>query len=120
MDPGSKTRAGGPDCFPGIRTWGSYLIAPLQSPNAARDIALTKVEFRADVSGTKPVWIIGLRNKQQAIWLRPHQSSGKISRQIGSNVAGRQHDSASEADTGTEEVIGTTDFRNAREPRTAQ
>ena len=48
--------------FLGIRTWGGYLLTPFQSANASRDLAITKTEFRLDVAGSRPAWVIGIRN----------------------------------------------------------
>ena len=49
----------------GVRTWGNYLLTPFQSPNAIRDIQITKAEFRPEVTGAKPAWVIGVRNNSK-------------------------------------------------------
>ena len=49
----------------GVRTWGSYLLSPFQSPNAVRDIQITKAEFRPEVTGSRPAWVIGVRNNSR-------------------------------------------------------
>jgi hypothetical protein len=48
--------------FLAIRQYGGDVIKLLRRPNPVRDIAITRVEFRPDVSGSKPAWIIGFRN----------------------------------------------------------
>lgn len=46
----------------GIRQYGSGIVTMLRRPNPAHDIALTHVEFRPDLPGSTPTWIIGFRN----------------------------------------------------------
>jgi hypothetical protein len=46
----------------GIRQYGSDLASMLRRPNPVRDIALTHAEFRPELPGSKPAWIIGFRN----------------------------------------------------------
>jgi hypothetical protein len=44
------------------RSYGGAMFGWLQKPNPARDIAITRSEFRADIPGVKPSWIIGFKN----------------------------------------------------------
>jgi len=97
--------------FLGLRTWGSYLIAPLQSPNAARDIALTKVEFRPDLPGTKPVWIIGLSNNSKRFGYDQIKVQAKYLDKSGATLQVDNMTLHQKLIPGQEEVIGTTDFR---------
>ena len=46
----------------GIRQYGNSLVTLLRRPNPIRDIVITRVEFRPEMPGTKPAWIIGFRN----------------------------------------------------------
>src|SRR5215468_2033856 len=46
----------------GIRQYGSSLATLLRRPNPARDIVITRAEFRPELPGAKPAWIIGFRN----------------------------------------------------------
>jgi len=47
----------------GIRQYGPSLVNFLKRPNPARDIVVTRAEFRPELPGSKPAWIIGFRNK---------------------------------------------------------
>jgi hypothetical protein len=47
----------------GVRQYGNDIVSFLRRPNAVRDIAITRAEFRPDISGSKPAWIIGFRNE---------------------------------------------------------
>jgi hypothetical protein len=96
--------------FLAYRTWGGMLLTPFQSANASRDIVITKSEFRPDVPGSKPAWIIGIRNNSgrfgydqiqlEATYL---DASGKV----------LQKDTLTlhqKLVPGQEEVIGSTDI----------
>jgi hypothetical protein len=48
--------------FLGIRQYGDSLVSLLRRPNGARDIVITRAEFRPELPGAKPAWIIGFRN----------------------------------------------------------
>lgn len=44
------------------RQYGDSLVLWLQGPNPTADIAITQAEFRPELPGSKPAWIIGFRN----------------------------------------------------------
>jgi hypothetical protein len=46
----------------GIRQYGDSLVNMLRRPNPVRDIVITRAEFRPELQGAKPAWIIGFRN----------------------------------------------------------
>jgi hypothetical protein len=48
--------------FVGYRTYGDAIISRLRGPNGQRDITITHAEFRPELPGAKPAWIIGFRN----------------------------------------------------------
>ena len=96
--------------FLGIRTWGSYLLTPFQSANASRDIAITKSEFRPDVPGAKPAWIIGVRNNSSRFGYGEIQLEATYLDKTGAVL---QKDSLTlhqKLVPGQEEVIGSTDI----------
>jgi hypothetical protein len=45
-----------------IRQYGGNVITLLQRPHPERDITITRAEFRPELPGAKPGWIIGFRN----------------------------------------------------------
>lgn len=49
----------------GIRQYGSNLVGLLRRPNPARDLVITRAEFRPEMPGIKPAWIIGFRNNSE-------------------------------------------------------
>jgi hypothetical protein len=48
--------------FLGFRSYGPYITSRLQRANGARDVVLTRYEFRPELPNAKPAWIIGFRN----------------------------------------------------------
>jgi hypothetical protein len=46
----------------GMRAYGGYFTSYFQRADGARDVVLTRYEFRPDAEDAKPAWIIGLRN----------------------------------------------------------
>ena len=48
--------------FLGIRQYGDSLVSLLRRPSPTRDIVITHSEFRPELPGAKPAWIIGFRN----------------------------------------------------------
>jgi len=45
-----------------IRQYGGDAVALFRRPHPERDITITRAEFRPELSGAKPGWIIGFRN----------------------------------------------------------
>ncbi|MEO8616015.1 MAG: hypothetical protein ABI600_12805 [Luteolibacter sp.] len=98
--------------FLGFRTWGTSLLAPFQSPNAVRDIVITKSEFRPDVPGTKPAWIIGLRNNSQRFGYDSIQLEATYLDKSGAVLQRDTMTLHKKLTPGQEEVIGSTDIRD--------
>jgi hypothetical protein len=44
------------------RQYGDAIVARLVGPHPERDIRITRAEFRPELPGAKPAWIIGFRN----------------------------------------------------------
>ena len=48
--------------FLGIRQYGGQLVSMLRRPDPVHDIVITRAEFRPELPGGRPGWIIGFRN----------------------------------------------------------
>jgi hypothetical protein len=46
----------------GFRQYGDPLLSRFRGPHPDRDIVITRAEFRPELPGAKPAWIIGFRN----------------------------------------------------------
>jgi len=95
--------------FLAYRTYGNSLFERFQSPDAARDIAITKSEFRADVVGTKPGWIIGLRNNSRRHGYDLIQVEATYFDKTGTVLQKDSMTVYQKLTPGQEEVIGSTD-----------
>ena len=95
----------------GFRAFGNSLLAPLQSPNAARDIAITKSEFRPDVAGARPAWIIGIRNKSPRFGYNLIQVEATYFDKTGAVLQKDTMTLHQKLVPGQEEIIGSTDSR---------
>jgi hypothetical protein len=51
--------------FVAYRNYGDAFVSIVSGPNARKDVIVTRAEFRADIPGEKPVWIIGFHNKSR-------------------------------------------------------
>jgi hypothetical protein len=47
------------------RTYGDSLTSWFRGPDPARDIVIARAEFRPDLPGAKPAWIITFRNQSR-------------------------------------------------------
>lgn len=45
------------------RNYGDALIGRLSGPDPSGDIVITQHEFRSDLGGERPIWILELRNR---------------------------------------------------------
>ena len=46
----------------GYRTYGDAIVSRLRGPDPQRDITISRAEFRPELPGAKPAWIIGFHN----------------------------------------------------------
>jgi len=97
--------------FLGVRTWGSYLLVPFQSANAKRDIIITKSEFRLDVAGAKPAWVIGVRNNSTRFGYDQIQLEATYLDTKGAVLQKDTMTLRQKLIPGQEEVILTTDYQ---------
>lgn len=95
----------------GFRTWGGSLLAPFQSANGARDIAITRTEFRPDIPGAKPAWIISVRNNSSRFAYDRIQVEAIYTDNTGAVLLKDNMTLHQKLVPGQEEVIATTDFK---------
>src|SRR4030095_9299463 len=96
----------------GIRQYGSSLVTLLRRPNPTRDIVITRAEFRPELPGAKPAWIIGFRNGSEKFTYDQIQleatymdDTGKVLER--DNLVVRQ-----KLPPGDEKLIGSVDFKS--------
>ena len=67
----------------GIRQYGGEVAARLRRPNPTRDIVITRTEFRPELPGAKPAWIIGFRNNSDKFTYDRIQLEAKLRSRVG-------------------------------------
>ena len=96
----------------GIRQYGNGLVTLLRRPNPIRDIVITRVEFRPELPGTKPAWIIGFRNGSEKFTYDQIQLEATYMDDEGKVL---EHDKLvvkQKLPPGDEKLIGSIDFKS--------
>jgi len=93
------------------RTWGKTLLSSFHSPNATRDIIITKSEFRPEFPGAKPAWIIGLKNYSRNLTYDQFELEATYLDKAGAVLQKDTMILRQKLVPGQEAVIGSTDFK---------
>ena len=96
----------------GIRQYGGQLAMLLTRPNPARDIVITHQEFRPELPGAKPAWIIGIRNESTKYTYDEIQVSATYLDRDGKVVDRDKLVIRQKLPPGQEKLIGSVDFKN--------
>ncbi len=98
--------------FLGIRQYGSDIVRLLNRPNPSRDIVITRAEFRPDLPGAKPVWIIGMHNNSSKYTYGDIQVAATYLNAEGKVVDTDKLLIRQKLPPGDEKLIGSTDLKN--------
>jgi hypothetical protein len=96
----------------GIRQYGSGIAAMLRRPNPISDIALTHAEFRPELPGSKPAWIIGFHNKSSKFTYDQIQLEATYIDDQGRVLEMDKLVVRQKLPPGDEKVIGSVDFKS--------
>jgi hypothetical protein len=96
----------------GIRQYGSSLVTLLRRPNAARDIVITRAEFRPELPGAKPAWIIGFRNGSEKFTYDQIQLEATYMDDTGKVLERDKLVVKQKLPPGDEKLIGSVDFKS--------
>ncbi len=98
--------------FLGIRQYGGGIVTLLRRPNATRDIAITRAEFRPELPGSKPAWIIGFRNNSNTFTYDQIQLEATYVDAQGRVLETDKLVVRQKLPPGDEKLIGSADFKN--------
>ena len=98
--------------FLGIRQYGSSLVTMLRRPNPPRDIVLTHAEFRPELPGAKPAWIIGFRNDSEKFTYDQIQLDATYMDEQGKVLEQDKLIVKQKLPPGDEKLIGSVDFKD--------
>ena len=98
--------------FLGLRQYGSSLVTMLRRPNPPRDIVLTHAEFRPELPGAKPAWIIGFRNNSEKFTYDQIQLDATYMDEQGKVLESDKLIVKQKLPPGDEKLIGSVDFKD--------
>lgn len=98
--------------FLGYRTYGDALVSRLRGPNPKRDIAITRAEFRPELPGARPAWIIGFRNNSDRFTYDQIQLQATYLDDNGAVVESDKLTVKQKLPPGDEKIIGSVDFKS--------
>jgi hypothetical protein len=96
----------------GIRQYGSSLVTLLKRPNPARDIVITRAEFRPELPGAKPAWIIGFHNGSEKFTYDQIQLEATYTDDTGKVLERDKLVVRQKLPPGDEKLIGSVDFKS--------
>ncbi|HEY2384118.1 MAG TPA: hypothetical protein VGK48_23330 [Terriglobia bacterium] len=96
----------------GIRQYGGSLAGLLNRPNPARDIEITHAEFRPELPGSKPAWIIGFHNTSSKFTYNQIQLEATYMDERGKVLERDKLIVSQKLPPGDEKLIGSSDFKS--------
>lgn len=96
----------------GIRQYGGRFVTLLTRPNPSRDIVITHEEFRPELPGAKPGWIIGIRNNSSKYTYDQIQVAATYFDRDGKIVDQDKLVIRQNLPPGDEKLIGSSDFKS--------
>jgi len=96
----------------GIRQYGNSLVTMLRRPNPARDLVITRAEFRPELPGAKPAWIIGFRNESEKFTYDQIQLEATYLDDQGKVLERDKLVVQQKVPPGDEKLIGSVDFKS--------
>jgi hypothetical protein len=98
--------------FLGIRQYGDSLVSLLRRPNATRDIVITRSEFRPELPGAKPAWIIGFRNNSDKFTYDQIQLEATYQDDKGNILERDKLSVRQKLPPGDEQLVASVDFKS--------
>ena len=98
--------------FLAIRQYGGNVVSMLSRPNPTKDIEITHAEFRPEITGSKPAWIIGFRNTSSKFTYDHIQLEATYFDGDGKRLETDKLVVSQKLPPGDEKLIGSTDFKS--------
>jgi hypothetical protein len=95
-----------------IRQYGGQITTLLRHPDPVNDIAITRAEFRPELPGTKPAWIIELHNNSQKFTYDQIQVEAKYIDDSGNVVETDKLVIMQKLAPGDDKLVGSVDFKS--------
>lgn len=96
----------------GIQIYGNSVLSWFRGPDPANDIVITHAEFRPDIPGEKPAWIIGLHNTSQRHTYEQIRLDAEYFDEAGTLLETDRLVVSQKLAPGVEQMIGSTDIKD--------
>ena len=93
------------------RQYGDSIIGRFAGPHPERDIKITRAEFRPELPGAKPAWIIGFRNDSNRFTYDQIQLHATYMDDQGAVLETDTLNVKQKLSPGDEQIIGSIDFK---------
>ena len=94
------------------RQYGDAIVARFAGPHPERDIKITRAEFRPELPGAKPAWIIGFRNDSNRFTYDQIQLHATYMDNKGAVLETDTLNVKQKLAPGDEQIIGSIDFKS--------
>ena len=94
------------------RQYGDAIIARIAGPHPERDIKITRAEFRPELPGAKPAWIIGFRNDSNRFTYDQIQLHATYMDDKGTVLETDTLNVKQKLSPGDEQIVGSIDFKS--------
>ena len=94
------------------RQYGDAIVSRLAGPHPERDIKITRAEFRPELPGTKPAWIIGFRNDSNRFTYDQIQLQATYMDDKGTVLETDTLNVKQKLSPGDEQIVGSIDFKS--------
>jgi hypothetical protein len=94
------------------RQYGDAVIARFAGPRPERDITITRAEFRPELPGAKPAWIIGFRNESNRFTYDQIQLHATYMDDAGKVLETDTLNVRQKLSPGDEQIVGSIDFKS--------
>jgi hypothetical protein len=94
------------------RQYGDGLISRFAGPHPERDIKITRSEFRPELPGAKPAWIIGFRNDSNRFTYDQIQLHATYMDDAGKVLETDTLNVKQKLSPGDEQIVGSIDFKS--------
>ena len=94
------------------RQYGGAIVSRLVGPHPERDIKITRAEFRPELPGAKPAWIIGFRNDSNRFTYDQIQLHATYMDDKGTVLETDTLNVKQKLPPGDEQIVGSIDFKS--------
>jgi hypothetical protein len=94
------------------RQYGDAIVSRFAGPHPERDIRITRSEFRPELPGAKPAWIIGFRNDSNRFTYDQIQLQATYMDDKGTVLETDTLNVKQKLAPGDEQIIGSIDFKS--------